>query len=251
MKKLTISLIAFLILASCEKSTVGGRQKGKELDMLSFISKNAVINTEGMDQITISAVSIHGRISQINLQKELNKDKNASVYFTNSVGLSAAEDFKVIPYTDQAIKELIATFGKSIKISVITSSSFTKGETTDLDVFNPQLVEITNREELMSVSQGSDITIQWNKDMVNNNPVTISLIGRSHLVSGEQLVDVDFTKLVEDTGSFTITREDLQTFPSDIQFDIVIVRANQQVINNDTVVTMFNSDIVSSRMAIE
>ena len=81
--------------------------------------------------------------------------------------------------------------------------------------------------------------------------MTIALIGRSNTLSGDQLIDVDFTKLVDDTGSFTISRSELEMFGDGISFDIVIARANQEVVNNNTIVNMYNSDLVSSRMAIE
>ncbi|UXE65180.1 MAG: hypothetical protein KA713_11825 [Chryseotalea sp. WA131a] len=86
---------------------------------------------------------------------------------------------------------------------------------------------------------------------MNNKPITIALIGRSYSITDQQISDVDLTKLVDDTGSFTISRADLQRFPSDCSFDIILARGNQQVINNNTVVSLYNSDLVSSRMAIE
>ena len=113
------------------------------------------------------------------------------------------------------------------------------------------IVQIINRDELLSISPDQDVTIRWERDEINDKPVTIALIGRSYTLTDEELIDLDFTKLVNDTGSFTISRSELQMFPANISFDIVIARANQEIVNNDTVVTLYNSDLVSSRLAIE
>lgn len=251
--------LSIVTLASCQKSeTTDG--KSTELNMLDFIAKNATLNAEGMNEITMSAVNIHGKIAQVNLQKEFKDEysKGAgrayppTVQFSKTMRLDGSENIRVFAYTDQiSMNDVMPTFGKKIKLSIERSSASGRTELIDAEVYNPLLVEIINRDELLSVSPEEDMTIRWNKDEVNNKPVTIALIGRSYNVSGDQLLDVDFTKLVDDTGSFTISRTQLQMFPSNISFDIVIARANQEVINNNTVVTMYNSDLVSSRMAIE
>ncbi len=255
-----ISLIALSIFfSSCHNAETASTNNG-ELNIIKFIADNATIDSENMNKITLSAVNIHGNLAQVNLQKEFNDEysKGAgrayppSVVFSKSLRLEGVDNMKVLPYTDEAsMNDLISTFGKKIKISVERTNPSGKTEIVDAEVYNPLLVEIINRSELLTISPNEDLTIRWNKDEVNNAPVTIALIARSYNISGDQLVDVDFTKLVDDTGSFTINRSELQAFPLDISFDIVIARANQQVVNGNTVVTMYNSDLVSSRTAIE
>lgn len=259
--KNTIGLIAVTLISliSCQNpETTNGN--GKEINMLEFISRNATINSDNMNMITLSAANIHGKISQVNLQKEFKDEYSKgvgrayppSVVFSKSIRLEGSESIKVLPYTDEiAMSDITSTFGKNMKLSIERQTPSGRIEVIDAEVYNPMLVEIINRDELLSVSPDQNMTIRWNRDEVNNQPVTIALIGRSYSVSGDQLVDADFTKLVDDTGSFTITRAELQAFPSNISFDIVLARANQQVVNNNTVVTMYNTDLVSSRMAIE
>jgi hypothetical protein len=244
-------IIPIIILASCQKSEIGER-KSTELGMVDFISKNATINAENMDAITLSAVNIHGKTTQINLQKEFKgKAKlNTSVSFSKTLRLDASENFKVIAYTDEiAMNEIVPTFGSRIKLSIEKSSANLKTETTEIEVYNPQLIRITNKDVLSSVSKEEDLTILWTKDEVNNKPVTISLLGRSQVESGQDLSNVDLAKLVEDTGSFTISKSDLQIFPNDIRLDIVLSRGNQEVANGNTVITMYNTDLVSSKIA--
>lgn len=63
------------------------------------------------------------------------------------------------------------------------------------------IFNVSNREELLSISPDQDVTIRWDKDEINDKPITISLIGRNYTLTGEELIDLDFTKLVDDTGS--------------------------------------------------
>jgi hypothetical protein len=257
MKNIRLLIALYIItLASCQTSeTTDG--KSTEINMLDFIAKNATLNAENMNEITMSAVSIHGKIAQVNLQKEFKDEysKGAgsayppTVYFSKSMRLDGSENMKVYAYTDQvSMDEIIPTFGNRIKISIERSSANAKIETIDVDVYNPQLIKIINRDELLSVSKDEDMTILWTKDEINNKPVTISLIGRSFTGSDQQLPDVDLTKLVDDTGSFTISRSELQIFPNDINLDIVLSRGNQEVVNSNTVMTMYNTDLVSSKI---
>ncbi len=251
--------LCIITLASCQTSETTNR-KSTELNMVDFIAKNATLKTENMNEITLSAVNIHGKITQVNLQKEFKDEysKGAgrayppSVNFSKGMRLEGSEGMKVLPYTDEiSMNDVTATFGKRMKISIERSTPNGRTEVIEADVYNPLLVEIINRDELLSVSPYEDMTIRWNKDEINNKPVTIALIGRNYTLSGDQLVDVDFTKLVDDTGFFTISRAELEMFGAGISFDIVIARANQEVVNNNTIVSMYNSDLVSSRMAIE
>jgi hypothetical protein len=260
MKNIRLLIALFIVtLGSCQTSETTDR-KGTELNMLDFIAKNAILKTENMNEITLSAVNIHGKIAQVNLQKEFKDEYSKgvgrayppSVNFSKGMRLEGSEGMKVLPYTDQiSMSDVAATFGKKMKISIERSTPNGKTEIIEADVYNPQLVEIINRDELLSVSPYENMTIRWNRDEINNKPVTIALIGRSYTLSGDQLSNVDLTKLVDDTGSFTISRSELEMFGSGISFDIVIARANQEVVNTNTIVTMYNSDLVSSRMAIE
>ena len=61
--------LCIITLASCQTSETTNR-KSTELNMVDFIAKNATLKTENMNEITLSAVNIHGKITQVNLQKE-------------------------------------------------------------------------------------------------------------------------------------------------------------------------------------
>jgi len=221
--------------------------------MGGFIRANGYLQQEFETEITLSAVSIAGGLAQVDFRSELSKTKRdiSTVRLLES-NLDEAQSYHTVTFSDDSkMTNLRSKFGKMISVTVEKISADGRTEIITDEVYNPELVEIINRDELLTISPNEDITIRWERDEVNDKPITISLIGRSYGVNGDQLIDVDFTKLVSDTGSFTIQRSELDIFDPSTTIDIVVARANQTVINDNTLVTMYNSDLVASRIAIE
>jgi hypothetical protein len=158
-------------------------------------------------------------------------------------------NIEVYTKSKKNLTNITPIFGRNIIIS-LNSTSLAKGSETlnqEVEVYNPEMIKATNKEELLSVYKTNDLTIYWEPDPVNDKPISIVLISRQLNSTNDQVYDVHLTKLVNDVGKFTINSSELSIFPNNSMFDIILARGNTAIFK-DTKVNLYSTDLISSEI---
>jgi hypothetical protein len=251
MKKI-VYLLVMLMVISCSPDN-NNLPNSNELN-IDDIFKDIKPNS-GMDYnyINISASNIHGKTAQVNVHKNMKsllKKSSKTVLSINQNKIPFEKgNIEVYTKSKKNLTNITPIFGRNIIIS-LNSTSLAKGSETlnqEVEVYNPEMIKATNKEELLSVYKTNDLTIYWEPDPVNDKPISIVLISRQLNSTNDQVYDVHLTKLVNDVGKFTINSSELSIFPNNSMFDIILARGNTAIFK-DTKVNLYSTDLISSEI---
>lgn len=231
MKKylILITLTSFLIFSCNNKGQI------KEDNNYSSVFDNT-----DTDKMTLSSISISNKLTQIDLLNEL----NSQIKIDGKLILNPnkGKNFKKINNTN--IDNLSSVYGKDVSISFDDSQ---QNKIDNVTMYNPELINFENADELMHIRNDSGLTIHWNKDNNNSNPIVIVLIDRGDGVNLNTMKNINLKKIVPDNGVYTISRSEMLKFSNNHLLDITISRGNQKVVNGKSF-TLHNSNFLMAKI---
>lgn len=244
MKKVLILIIISLSFFSCSKDGSVNTEKMEDSFLDYFTNKGAD------NHITIFSSSINGNVASITVTKNLEDPKLKSKYAARSYFGLEKKNVDVIEYffkKDKNFKKALDVFGSRISLSENTAlyargTSVPKAET----MYVPELISIENPEKNRFLDKGKDLKLSWNPDFKNPiDKVVVLIINRGYM-EGNQTVNAEklyIKKVVDDTGSFTLSKEELKKFKEDTYLDVIVSRGNQ-LLKDDVLHTAVTSDLI-------
>jgi hypothetical protein len=198
----------------------------------SFISCNKGPNfTQNSDTgvISFSSTIINNEIAQMNLTNPFNGvDLLINEYeFKNGNNINEFAEYNV-----ENINELAGSFG--------TDMVFRLGE-KEMKIYNPKIIFFDCPQY---IDKTTGITITWDVDSQNENEILISVIPRLD-ANGNTYTNKEsqhFSHLQDDTGTYTLTPDDLANFSSGDTVDIILMRGNVENFGKETI-EVYNTNV--------
>lgn len=241
MKKILLIIIAITIV-SCGNNEVIDTKN----DFLNLFT-----NKKAKNHITFSMSNIKGKTASISLDKQFENEIDKQKYLDHRNYLKS----KFIERPNEHYSprsenfyEAYDMFGKSNSVSF-----FNKGEkkgNVNKKVYFPQEIAIKNPENVRELNTKKDLKLNWNPDLKNPNAKAfILLINRGNITENKivNLENVYIKKIVDDNGSYTLSKRELEKFKSNNNIDIIISRGNQKIIDN-TAYTILTTDLITSKV---
>jgi len=253
--KLITLVSAVLIFASCSKDSENSVQSG-EISIADVIKEVSKIDVSDHNMITLSASNIGGETAQIDVHQDFDNSSETARFHGGDVQIAINGEIVKgnysTPFSRSSQRSLSSSpfeFGKKITFQIQSSSAVNgRINSEEYEVYNPELIRITNKDEIHTFDKTKGLPIQWNADLLNEHPVTIELVLRSESEDGSLTSSsVNVTKIVYDTGDFTVPASDLAVFPNGSTIDIVIIRGNQERMDQNAF-TLYNSDLISAKV---
>ena len=198
-----ISLFALaIVLYSCngtEESLI--TPTGNELSPVDLLALAEPIDYSKLDQLILSASSVTGTLVQVDLAKQLKESANGrsalpSISLNEQI-LKPDTRSMIYNYIDNTSGARVVdqvSFGSMLKFSFHEESPNGRSSSSDYEVYNPELITITNREEIKQFSNDSDLLLTWEPDVINSKPITLQVILRTVGESKEILILVSMVR---------------------------------------------------------
>lgn len=238
---ISILLVYFiLVLVSCSKSEI------ETNDDNFFDNLFPETSIEDGNFLNITKTSVMGESASIAVHFfPTDFKKNQFLKETNFLDLNLNEENSLFITPSQ--KNDFNSFSQRFGDKNVVLSSRLKSTEGDFEIYFPEIITVTNINELTNLSSPPH-EIKWNKDDKNpNGKVVIAIIHRG--VKENELIryeDYATVKIVDDTGTSMISYDDLSKFPDNSELDILIGRGNQDEINEITI-TATTTDLVSTK----
>jgi len=252
MKNIFKLLLIIILVQSCTNDKDFVAQDDAELDIIDAyeLAEKIIPKCSECNTVSISATNIAGKTSQVSIHKQIKnplyKDKNNKVFVKNKEINFGNSDLVSYKSKDDNFRNLKNSFGEFISVD-INNGSLQKNNVSTVNVYNPKLIEITNKDALYEIDKNSNITIQWEPDLENDLPISIVLVSRYLESDGSPIQNVHLEKVVNDVGSYTINANELGIFPDKSKLNVALIRGNIEQINN-TIVYLYNTDLISARI---
>lgn len=248
MKQITILTLIILFLFSCQNQDDRIYNQGNDIYYKTASTKRVD------NHFTISAISIAGKLSQVDFSQyfmnEKGKEEDLLILgnFKNEFINSNLGDYNnhenfSINRLNEKFGLLKDSFGRSIDLKPENSSE------SD-EIYIPKLLTIENTSVLNEIDKDNGFSINWNADNENaNGKVTIVIINRGKINnnSGSKVKNISYSNIIDDTGSYNVSSNDLGIFDADSNIDIVLSRGNQILLNN-TALTVVTSDLYPAKI---
>ncbi len=245
-KLLAITLMALLF--SCQK----------EDDFTPKLEKNIIdyLSNEKVDNsISIVANGVHGQVSSINVSKMF-KDENIRIKYPSYLypNKKHSQNHETYFDNDENFDKIISSFGSKVSVNGnhylkdVKARSYEKEET----MYIPEIIKMKDAEKMREVNTREELELSWNPDTKNPmNKVYIFMINRGNIDGQRQNVDIEklyVQKVVDDTGNFKLSQDDLKKFKDNTYLDIVIARGNQIKTKDDVLHTAITTDMVGTKI---
>jgi hypothetical protein len=229
--KILVSIVLINLLFSCTNESV---DKSKTEISLGDLMKTLPTNFSSLNSVVISSSSVGSTLAQVNVQSVFKNNKYAAIKIDNDV-IEGTEGVKTFSYLNIGF-----TINKEIENG--------RTEAVGISLYAPQLL-ILNLDELLEFSKSKDLKINWNKDNVNSKPyVTIMLVARQ-LENGDFIKEnIRIQKTVNDNGTVTIDKSELQKFCTNCRLGITLLRGNYSIVDDLAVAAInINSTVSTAR----
>ena len=236
MKNIFKLLLIAILVQSCTNEKDFVHQDDGELDMIDVyeLAEKIIPKCSECNTVSISATNIAGTTSQISIHKQIKdpiyKNKINKIFVQNNEIKFSDSDFVSINSKNTNFQTLKNSFGESISVDINNGTLKSSNNATVVNVYNPKLIEITNKDALYEIDKNSNITIEWDPDILNDLPISIVLVSRYLESDGSPIQNVHLEKVVNDVGSYTINANELGIFPDKSKLNVALIRGNIEYI---------------------
>jgi hypothetical protein len=209
--------------------------------------KTLPTNFSSLNSVVISSSSVGSTLAQVNVQSVFKNNKYAAIKIDNDV-IEGTEGVKTFSYLNPGFEKWSSKFGRDIGFTINKEIENGRTEAVGISLYAPQLL-ILNLDELLEFSKSKDLKINWNKDNVNSKPyVTIMLVARQ-LENGDFIKEnIRIQKTVNDNGTVTIDKSELQKFCTNCRLGITLLRGNYSIVDDLAVAAInINSTVSTAR----
>jgi hypothetical protein len=242
--KILVSIVLINLLFSCTNESV---DKSKTEISLGDLMKTLPTNFSSLNSVVISSSSVGSTLAQVNVQSVFKNNKYAAIKIDNDV-IEGTEGVKTFSYLNPGFEKWSSKFGRDIGFTINKEIENGRTEAVGISLYAPQLL-ILNLDELLEFSKSKDLKINWNKDNVNSKPyVTIMLVARQ-LENGDFIKEnIRIQKTVNDNGTVTIDKSELQKFCTNCRLGITLLRGNYSIVDDLAVAAInINSTVSTAR----
>lgn len=251
-------LIVMFLTTSCKDQNAVEQSQSQEAsisDYLFFLSSN--LNKYNLVQVYGSIVGDNkfaGGSIQV-VTRTTDPGLNHSDFKINNTVLTGEYTSRGTNSTDYTYTEknnqFHNLFGQDIVISLTRShNAAAKSQSEgykDYTIYNPKLVGITNFEPIVYFSTSNDLLFEWVPDTNNEKrPIFINMklrsVGKDEILPSK---NVSFSKIVDDTGSFSVKAADLSVFPDESKVDIMVYRGNAKLMD-DNVIAVYSGHSIAA-----
>ncbi|MFN8295519.1 MAG: hypothetical protein U0T69_04950 [Chitinophagales bacterium] len=253
MKNLLSIFILFLLISSCDKSSVLSNNsskntivsKGSKESILDYYQKHTNKYDIGVSLQSTNNTSFKnfGGIYNGYLQQSV-----SAFFGTNKIPIETIKqmNFKIGDYNlnydskyefnrttqigDNQDNNIVNLFNQK-NISVNFGDIGASNRITEIGLTNPTPIYFTypslSLQEVAPMTNNNSLMIKWNKDVENKNGVIIILSWHGETVSRTKIFpdnDLKVIKTIDDDGEELIDNSMLQYFPDDALLDIAIAR---------------------------
>ncbi len=247
MRKL-LAITVMALLFSCQKDD--NLTPKLEKSIIDYISNEKVENS-----ISIIANGIHGQIGSINVSKTF-KDKNIRTKYPSHLypNKKHSQNHETYFDNDENFDKIVSSFGStvSVKGNNYLKEIKTKSSKNEETMYIPEIIKMKDTEKMREVNTREELELSWNPDTKNPmDKVYILMINRGNIDGQRQTVDIEklyIQKVVDDTGNFKLSQDDLKEFKNNTYLDIVIARGNQIKTKDDVLHTAITTDMVGTKI---